>query len=349
MIEFNQLSRWAASPGYLWAGLVAVIIVVALSAACASQQVTAAEPAGPPVTYADGIETATPEPAPPPGPEPVQPPSAPEVQPEAHEAQAMAATPFQNTGAPPAPSQLEEECVERGLEPLPSPGSPGVQGFWGSFRDPFPPAPVWNPPGPKRVWLQAGHWRNNEVPRELGRLIGSGTSGGGRAEWEVNLDIAQRAAAVLESYGVQVDILPATVPPGYRAHAFISIHADGDLSGALSGYKVARAGFSPIPETDDVLVDALYAEYGPATGLRRDDPHVSLRMRYYYAFNTRRYCHAIAYGVPAAIIETGFLTNVSDRALLLGQPDLAAEGVARGVLSFLGIREPDASQVPIRP
>lgn len=350
MIESNQLRRWAASPGYLWACLVAVIIVVALSAACASQQVTAAEPAGPPVTYTDGIETSTPEPTPPPGPEPVQPPSAPEVQPEAHEAQAMAVYPNQPPERDSGLPSSEGACSDdRSLDPLPSQSAPGIQDFWRSFRDPFPPAPVWNPPGPKRVGLQAGHWRNNEVPRELGRLIGSGTSGGGRAEWEVNLDISQRAAAILESYGVQVDILPATVPPSYRAHAFISIHADGDLSGALRGYKVARAGFSPIPETDDVLVDALYAEYGPATGLRRDDPHVSLRMRYYYAFNTRRYCHAIAYGVPAAIIETGFLTNVSDRALLLGRPDLAAEGVARGVLSFLGMREPDASQEPIRP
>lgn len=334
MSKANKLSRWAASLGYLWAGLVVVIIVVALGAACSSQQVTAAEPPDPPAPSQEETAVATPEPTP----------TAPEATIEVvqHEAQAMAATPFQNTGVPPALSQLEEECVERGLEPLPSPGSPGVQGFWGSFREPMPPAPVWNPPGPKRVGLQAGHWRNNEVPRELGRLIGSGTSGGGKAEWEVNLDIARRAASILEGYGIIVDILPATVPPRYKAHAFVSIHADGDLSGALRGYKVARAGFSPIPVTDDALVEALYAEYGPATGLSRDDPHVSLRMVYYYAFNSRRYCHAVAPGVPAAIIEAGFLTNAADRGLLIGRPDAAAEGIARGVLAFLGVQEPIA-------
>ncbi len=318
--------------------LTAALALVALSLACASLGTPAAVPPGPPVTYADGIDVATPEPAPPATPEPVSPPSEPLPQAGEHEAQAMAVTPNQpQERASALPSQEDLCSDDRELGPLPSPNVPGSQDFWRGFRDPFPPAPVWNPPGPKRVGLQAGHWRNNEVPRELGRLIGSGTSGGGRAEWEVALDIAERAAAILESYGVQVDILPATVPPSYKAHAFVSIHADGDLSGALHGFKVARAGFSPIPETDDALVDALYAEYRPATGLPRDDPHVSLRMRYYYAFNTRRYCHAIAYGVPAAIIETGFLTNASDRAFLLGRPDLAAEGVARGVLSFLGL------------
>src|SRR3990172_4605133 len=230
-----------------------------------------------------------------------QPPSplpADEASPDKHEPQAMAASPAQLPEATGGAAPPPESCGDTETEPLPSPGTPGSQGFWSTFREPMPPAPVWNPPGPKRVGLQAGHWRSNEVPREQSRLVGGGTSGGGKAEWEVNLDIAQRAAAILESYGVQVDLLPATVPPGYRAHAFISIHADGDLTGALRGYKIARAGFSPIPETDDVLVEALYAAYGQATGLSRDDAHLSRRMLYYYAFNSRRYCHAIAPGVP---------------------------------------------------
>ncbi|MDP2660435.1 MAG: N-acetylmuramoyl-L-alanine amidase, partial [Dehalococcoidia bacterium] len=281
--------------------------------------------------------TATPE-ADAPTPEPPLLTYAPAPEAEEHEAQAMPVSPFQPEAAAP-PSAAEDACPDRELDPLPRSGVAGSQDFWRSFREPLPPAPVWNPPGPKRVGIQAGHWRTDDVPTELARLAGGGTSGGGYAEWEVNLDLAQRTAAILERYGVQVDILPATVPPSYRAHAFVSIHADGDLSGALHGFKVARSGFSPIPETDDVLVDKLYAEYENATGLSRDDIHVSLRMRYYYAFNSRRYCHAITPGVPAAIVEAGFLTNAADRQLLLGNPDAAAEGIARGVLSFLGLLE----------
>ncbi len=207
---------------------------------------------------------------------------------------------------------------------------------WGSFRTPFPSLPVWNPSGTKRVGLQAGHWQFLDSADELADLRANpGTSGGGRAEWEVNLDIAQRVAALLQEAGVEVDILPTRIPVRYRAHAFIAIHADGDASGVLTGYKVARSGWSGIPETDDALVEALNEEYGPATGLKRQDNQISRRMLWYYAFNARRYQHAVAPGVPQAIIETGFLTNYSDRRILLGDPDLAARGIANGVLRFL--------------
>jgi hypothetical protein len=223
------------------------------------------------------------------------------------------------------------------MTPLPSLGQErAVAGpeFMVSFRAPLPAAPVWNPPGQLRVGLQAGHWRNDEVPPELGRLQG-GSFGGGKAEWEVNLDLALRTMALLEDVGVAVDILPATVPPSYRAHAFISIHADGDVSGALNGFKIARPAFSSIPDTDDLLVDDLYNAYEAHTRMPRDDEHITRRMLYYYAFNSRRYCHAVAPGVPQAIVEAGFLTSALDRQLLLGNPGLAAAGIADGVLRFL--------------
>ena len=205
----------------------------------------------------------------------------------------------------------------------------------GAFGAPLPRSPVWNPGGAKRVGIQAGHWMTNDVPYELRRLS-PGTSGGGWAEWEVNLLIARRVAAILEEAGIEVDVLPSTIPVRYRAHAFISIHADGDTSGTMHGYKIARPGFSSIPDADDELTHTMYREYGAATRMPRDaDEHISRRMIFYYAFNTRRYHHAIDLGTPAAIIETGFLTNPQDRAFLTGQPDLAARGVANGVLRFL--------------
>jgi N-acetylmuramoyl-L-alanine amidase len=184
------------------------------------------------------------------------------------------------------------------------------------------------------VGLQAGHWLNEDVPPELGRLQG-GAVGGGKQEWEVNLDIAQRTAALLESAGVQVDVLPATVPPRYRANAFIALHADGDTAGQARGFKVARPGFSSLPAVDDQLVDTLNQVYGADTQLPRDDEHISLRMRYYYAFNSRRYCHAVAPGVPQAIIEMGYLTSAIDRTYLINDPDKLALGLADGIQTFL--------------
>jgi hypothetical protein len=219
-------------------------------------------------------------------------------------------------------------------DPLPGPGSPRSPDFFRSFRTPLPPAALWDPPGPKRVGLQAGHWMNEDVPPELGRLQG-GSSGGGKLEWQVNLDIAQRAAALLEASGVQVDVLPATVPPGYRANAFIALHADGDPAGLAHGFKVARPGFSSLPDVDDRLVATMNQVYAADTELPRDDEHISLRMLYYYAFNSRRYCHSVAPGVPQAIIEMGYLTSASDRQYLIGDPDKLARGLADSIQTFL--------------
>lgn len=236
--------------------------------------------------------------------------------------------------APEAPAG-QAATLETVRDPCQAPLEPPAPGSYRfAFRAPLPLAPLWNPPGPKRVGLQAGHWLNEERPAELIRLE-HGTSGGGRQEWEVNLDIARRTARYLEAAGVEVDILPTTIPPRYRAHVFVAIHADGDLTGQARGFKITRPGFSSIPDVDDRLVAALYAAYETATGLPRDDANITSRMRFYYAFNSRRYCHVVAPGVPQAIVETGFLTNPLDRRLLLGDPDAAARGIAEGILAFL--------------
>jgi hypothetical protein len=219
-------------------------------------------------------------------------------------------------------------------DPLPAPGSPRAQDFFRSFREPLAPAALYDPPGPKRVGLQAGHWLTDQVPPELGRLQ-NGAVGGGKQEWEVNLDIARRAAALLEANGIAVDVLPATVPPRYRANAFVALHSDGDPAGQARGFKVARPGFSSLPDVDDKLVQAINHRYGVETELPRDDEHISLRMRYYYAFNSRRYCHAVAPGVPQAIVEMGYLTSAADRQYLIGDPGRLATAIADSVQDFL--------------
>jgi len=189
---------------------------------------------------------------------------------------------------------------------------------------------------PVRVGVQAGHWKSAELPAELAGLrTSTGTSGGGVSESELTLDIAKRVASLLQTYGIQVDVLPATVPPAYQADAFVSLHADGDASGKRSGFKVARASRSAIPGTDDALVTDISEEYQAATNLPVD-PNVTRNMTAYYAFNNRSFQHAIAKTTPAAILEMGFLTNASDRTTLLDHPDTVAKGIAQGILRFLG-------------
>ncbi len=151
----------------------------------------------------------------------------------------------------------------------------------------------------------------------------------------MNLDLARRTAEILEAAGVEVDILPATLPVEYKAHAFLSIHADGDATGARRGYKLGRAIWSATPEADDRLMDEISDAYGAATAMPIDPVGTSRRMTAYYAFNSRRYCHAIVPGTPSAIIEAGYLTSSFDRQVLIGDPDAAARGIATGIQRFL--------------
>jgi N-acetylmuramoyl-L-alanine amidase len=228
-------------------------------------------------------------------------------------------------------------CARPSEPPPPDPANPGGS-FWARYRVPLPPVEVYNPPGPKRVGLQAGHWRVEEIPTEL-RGLGPGASAGGKAEWEVNLDIAERTAVILRAYGVEVEILPSTIPIEYQAHAFLSIHADGDPAGARQGYKLGRAAWSATPQADDKLMADISSAYADATRMPLDPVGASRRMTAYYAFNSRRYCHAIAPGTPSAILEAGYLTSAVDRQILLGDPDAAARGIATGLLRYLDIPE----------
>lgn len=252
---------------------------------------------------------------------------------------AVTAAPF--AGVPSrvlAAPTMQEACSRPDQPPPPIPGTPGGGSFWGRYRQPLPPAEVYNPPGPKRVGLQAGHWLTEQVPTEL-RGLGHGASGGGRSEWEVNLDIAERTAVLLRAAGVEVDILPTTLPVEYKAHAFLSIHADGDETGTQTGYKLGRAAWSATPEADDQLMTAISDAYAAETSMALDPVGASRRMTAYYAFNSRRYCHAIAPGTPSAILEAGYLTSAIDRQLLLGNPDAAARGIARGLLRYLNVQQ----------
>ncbi len=198
-----------------------------------------------------------------------------------------------------------------------------------------PPPPA---PAPQlRVGIQAGHWKESELPAELASLRGAtGASGSGWRELDVNLDIAQRVAGILRDKSILVDVLPATVPVAYKADAFVAIHGDANSNPSASGYKAASARWSQIPQKDDALVQTITSEYGAATGMKLHSGSITEDMRQYYAFNWPQLQHAVASTTPSAIVETGFLTTASDRKLLLEQPDRAAIGIANGILRFLG-------------
>ncbi len=201
------------------------------------------------------------------------------------------------------------------------------------YPGPIPTPEEWKPPeGPVRIGLQAGHWKANEAPRELSGLRDNGTAWRGTPEWELNLAIAEETAGKLKELGYEVDVLPAVVPPSYRAHLFIAIHADGSNDPNANGYRVATPRSDPTGRASGFAA-LLEKSYGEVTSLR-PLPTVTRRMRNYYAFNFRRYEHALHPMTIGVIIETGFMTSARDRQVILSEPEKAAQGIVNAITAF---------------
>ncbi len=193
--------------------------------------------------------------------------------------------------------------------------------------------PTLAPATPRRVVIQAGHWQSSKMPYQLAEFRSDGAYDAGVAEWQVNLDVANRAANLLRVRGYDVRVVPATVPIGCQADAFIALHADGDASTTAHGYKAAYPHFINNPVNRRFLAD-LYIEYGAATGLSRDYA-ITRNMSGYYAFYARRQPYAVDARTPMLILEMGYLSNPNDRQFLATRADVAALGVANGIDRFL--------------
>jgi N-acetylmuramoyl-L-alanine amidase len=115
--------------------------------------------------------------------------------------------------------------------------------------------------------------------------------------------------------------------PGYKADAFVSIHADSCNVPEASGFKVARVAASAIPEEEDRLVQCLIENYAAATGLAVHQNSITYDMTIYHAFNE------IDPETPGAIIELGFMA--ADRELLTDGSYRLAQGIAQGIFCFL--------------
>jgi N-acetylmuramoyl-L-alanine amidase len=239
-------------------------------------------------------------------------------------------------------------AIDAGVPPGPAGAQAGASVRSPNYLVPVPTARVRGVTEPWRVGIQAGHWKIAEVPDEQYRLRGdTGAQWKKITEASVNLEIATRVQKQLQDAGVIVDLLPATVPPGYDADAFVAIHADDGGGADPSGWKIATPWRSSLASRR--LRDDIAQSYGRASGLPEDRYGISYNMRGYYAFSWTRYEHAVAATTPSAIIETGFLTSATDRQLIVNDPERAARGISAGILAFLGElpRMPLEALVPI--
>jgi N-acetylmuramoyl-L-alanine amidase len=160
----------------------------------------------------------------------------------------------------------------------------------------------------------------------------------GLTEADINFSVAQYVVLELRDKGFSVDLLDEFDPrlDNYQAAALVSIHANTcqDFGEPVSGYLVAAAAARVTARGDDeILVDCLARYYEQETGLER---HYGLTedMTNYHTF---REIHPLT---PAVIIELGFM--LADRDLLTNRQEVAARGIANGVLCFL-----QPNQVPL--
>jgi N-acetylmuramoyl-L-alanine amidase len=188
--------------------------------------------------------------------------------------------------------------------------------------------------GPVRVGLQVGHLEVNNHPEELANLrYSTGASVNGVNEVDMNLVVAQTLRDMLQAEGIVVDMIPATVPPDYKADLFISLHADSSEDPERRGYKSSVFRFER-NKNDALLKQIIDKNYFYFSGLPDDDKNVSGSMLEYYAFNHQRFKHTVHPKTPAIIVEMGYLSNKEDLAFM-EDPVNPAYALKIGILSYL--------------
>lgn len=191
----------------------------------------------------------------------------------------------------------------------------------GAGSTPVPPTPT-SAPQPT-IGIVAGHSGPQGDP---GAVCPDGLT-----EASINLDVANRAQAILEQAGYRIDLLTEFDDrlAGYRALALVSIHSDSCsyINELATGYKVARALYSKAPEKSDKLVACLTDRYAKRTDMQFHAGSITPDMTFYHGFDE------LDSNTPAAIVEVGFLNL--DRDMLTNHPDLVAQGVAEGMLCYV--------------
>jgi N-acetylmuramoyl-L-alanine amidase len=190
---------------------------------------------------------------------------------------------------------------------------------------PLPPSETWQPKktGSGVVVIDAGH--GGKDPGAISYL--------GHHEKEVNLGIARRLAAILQRRGIQVIMTRqgdtfiekeerAAIANRAGANLFVSIHADSNGDRMHQGFTVyiARSASDASRRLGRSIESALSRTGIPSKGLRSAD----------YVVLVKTSC-------PAVLVETGFLSNPSEAAMLLdaNHQDRIAAAIADGIMNTL--------------
>ncbi|MEM9776793.1 MAG: N-acetylmuramoyl-L-alanine amidase [Chloroflexota bacterium] len=172
-------------------------------------------------------------------------------------------------------------------------------------------------PGPLRLAIVVGH-RGSDP----GAVCDDGLT-----EVEINENVAVQALAILEEAGYSVSLLSEFDPrlQGFSKDMVVSLHSDSctPLDPSFTGFKTT-VNQSLEAERLKTCIEENYAQM---TGLPIHSATITVDMTQYHAFNK------ISAESPALLLEMGFMYN--DRELLTTYSDIAARGVANGILCFM--------------
>jgi N-acetylmuramoyl-L-alanine amidase len=208
------------------------------------------------------------------------------------------------------------------------------EGDTGGETNFLPQLPASSGDQPLKIGIVIGH---KGINPDTGLADPGSICDDGLTELSVNQAIGERVARALDAAGFEVDVLDEFDSRlfEYQAVALVSIHADSCLpiNEFATGFKVASARDTVVPDRSQRLVDCLVDRYARATGLYFHVGSITRDMTEYHTF---REIHS---QTPAAIIETGFL--YLDRNFLTSQPEVAARGIVDGILCYVN-NEPAA-------
>ena len=183
-----------------------------------------------------------------------------------------------------------------------------------------------------KIYIDQGHNPNNP---------NAGAEGNGYREQDLVYEIGVETAAFLREAGQEVRLsrptpetqlgtsntssLSARVSDAnaWGADYFVSLHANASDITSASGseaYIFRRGGEA------EALAESILTSLSEVTGL--PDRGVFVRPSLYVLRRTQ---------MPSTLIELGFITNPGDSALMADAPWLFAQGVADGILEYLGV------------
>ena len=182
---------------------------------------------------------------------------------------------------------------------------------------------------PIKIFIDQGH--NPVNPN-------AGAEYAGVREQDVTYDVGIRLAGLLRDGGVIVEqgdpeqvlgstnaqslALRVSAANDWGADYFLSLHTNAAENESAEG---AEAFVYSMRGEAAVFAERILIEYCAATGMR--DRGVFARPGLYVLRRT---------AMPAALVETGFISNRYDRAILTEQPDLCARGLYAGIMKYFG-------------